>query len=398
MRKLDDNFIKALNEGILKPILTFVLDNKDKIYCGIRNNEFHIYYRGGVLGKIRQKDGKRNNDINKGKNNNYVYGYSFDKNYYEHLTEKIEIRNLPNNTIQTSDDSERLVSFWDNVLIGVIDKFLLDKRNRNDTLERQAQHLLAVNNENNPDSNSYCIDIEYEQSPEDTEKKVFGKSDMILVSKNKFDSNGIINKKGKYRVVIIELKYGHGCYIHDPKNRQELLNNTEIEGYDISNNTNESFGSGIVGHFADFYRLIKTKKNYNIFKKDIVNIFNQKKSLNLIDNEEELKEELIDDKLEYWIITLCNNEEKYHETKLRFNSCNNALMNAIKRNDFSVQKVFSKSNYNELKDKNIKFYFYRGKEIQKLENQKYRLDYLNINDVIDKTNYESIDKDVIFCE
>ncbi len=236
---------------------------------------------------------------------------------------------------------------------------------------------------------------------------------MIMISKEAID--------GKYKVVLVELKYGNQAYSSNPtetiikddgkKVKESLCNKILNKVEDNKNYIDDyegSCGSGIVGHFADFYRFMH-KGNYKYLKQDILGILNAKKLLGLIDfNDSHLKkmkdikevsnENLINDiyldllskEPEYWIITLCNN--KYKELSKEY--CKNSLKKYVNEDDkgkhsaFSVKKVFG-NKYDDLKKMNIKFCFYQGEEVEKDKVRK-----LDFDCVINENNF--IDKDEIF--
>lgn len=85
------------------------------------------------------------------------------------------------------------------------------------TPEKKAQHTLVSKNNSNPDSEWFCVDIEYRQSKkvqENIDQKFNGRFDIIAVSKTT-----------PHRIAVIELKY----------------NSSAIDG-----------SSGIVRHIKDF--------------------------------------------------------------------------------------------------------------------------------------------------
>ncbi len=390
MRKLDDNFIKALNEGILKPILVHVKGKKEILYCGIRNNEFDIYYRGGALAKIysdkdnnyysefdfeyatvaEQKEILEKLDNLKISYSKQLYKTSKDKNKY-----KLKI-NLNNKTCV--DNFCKLIDL-NGLLTTTMNNYFIKSKNKK--LERQAQHLMAVKNEQNKEAKYTCVDIEYTQNSTN-DIIPFGRFDMILISKEKKDF-GI---EQKYNVVVVELKIGSN-YGTNTNDVELVIEKAKAKDEKINTKLDEklSYGSGVTGHFADFYRFMKNG-NYDVLKEDIEGILYVKNKLGLVNID--IKREDLSLEPEFWFITLCTEK---NNKRLQIESCINSLKNNISKNKYCVKNMFSEKEYNELKDwNNIKFCFYKGNELVNKQ-----ID-VNINDIVNLSNYEIIENNKVF--
>lgn len=183
---------------------------------------------------------------------------------------------------------------------------------KSEKLEKKYQGVIACNNNKNEQSDWYCVDIEY-----CSKGMPFGRLDMVAISKVK-------NDNGKYRVVLIELKYsnaayasGHRKYLYNDKNDKgyyieaALLKTNMYKGnqyqrrfgckYDENTGeiTNYSFGSGIIGHFYNYSKCIfeNNGQHYESLKKELFDILCVKERLDCFvgnnQNSDNIGEELL---------------------------------------------------------------------------------------------------------
>jgi hypothetical protein len=106
-----------------------------------------------------------------------------------------------------------------------------------------------------------------------------GRFDMIAVSKKKVD--------GKHRVALVELKVNDSSYAGmdgSRKKQHEKEFNLILEKKDALYNSGFEplkYGSGIVGHIADYLRFLQ-KNYYNTLKQEIIDIIKCHKRLGIL--------------------------------------------------------------------------------------------------------------------
>ena len=210
----------------------------DELFIGVRDGYINIYYKCANIAKIYGKKSEIIGELSdaycglKGSANIKMTDIGFEKNY---------------------DIIKQLVDNVDS------NKF-----------EKISQERLVLDNNNNPNSDWYCLDVEYTKS---IDKKI---------QKWRFDIIAI-SKKAPHRVALIELKYGSGA----------------IGGE-----------SGIQKHLDDYKFFIDNNCFEKYLKQEIVNIINIQKDL-VIEFPKELntlEKQNITDKPEIYFITLNNNE------------------------------------------------------------------------------------------
>lgn len=111
-----------------------------------------------------------------------------------------------------------------------------EKSNLRDKKEKQAQEKLVIDNNNNPQSKWFCIDVEYTKSLKGKNTAENWRFDIIAITKSR-----------PHKVALIELKYGKGA-MKEP--------------------------SGIRTHVEDFYSFFINNK-FESIKGEIVNIINK---------------------------------------------------------------------------------------------------------------------------
>ena len=251
MRGLSNEFIATLNssKGIgLKRVLDRV-NSDSTLALEIRENYINIYYRGGNLLKIGEKDG--------------VYSAFFDTQYIN----TGRSYTLPSTLAKVSDVAE-----W-------LDKIPLLKNEmdlwfgKNPKNEREFQQLLV--RENNfkgaaKGTDYYISDIEYANTE--------GRFDLIAVYWPSSSSERKDNKN--VGLALIEMKYLDGA----------------LRGK-----------AGIIEHIQDMKNYLDPANNNLVLLKDeMKQVFNQKQALGLLDNQKQI-EKFNDRKPEY-IFVLTNHD------------------------------------------------------------------------------------------
>ena len=258
IRGLDDFAIKSLkNHNELKGIVQRIIgENPHNLILGIRNNYINIYHRCSNV--IRIPLGM------KGVNKPEVAGK------YEKLL-----------GLNRSVDKEDInSSFIEKDMIEVINKFLETEKN---TLEKDYQHTVIVENNSFSSSKWFCVDLEYVIQRNDKQDQYFGRQDIIAITKEKDE---------KYRIAIVELKVGVGAFAKSSGVSNNILKeiiNSDSK-LDLKDSSCYKLGSGILGHFSNFVRSLDdskyrdNKSRFEILKDEVVNIIKSYAQLGFGDN------------------------------------------------------------------------------------------------------------------
>ena len=220
-------------------------EHKDELFIGVRNDYLNLYYNCDSIAKIEYKkqDEKIDCEIDK---------YYLDNSKDKEKRHKIE----PEEICKQYKDIKR-------------------HSNNKATPEKKAQSKLVLLNNENLDSNWFCIDVEYVKSfnnrAEKKEADFNGRFDIIALTKMK-----------PYKVALIELKYGSGA----------------IGGT-----------SGIYKHVEDFSKFCEKGYFEGQLKQEIIEIVKSLKELGIaVPFETPEKSDILTP--EFYFITLDNNAEK----------------------------------------------------------------------------------------
>jgi hypothetical protein len=219
--------------------------HKDELFIGVRNNYLNLYYNCDSIAKITFINGSICCEIDK-----YYLGAKNDSSIKKR--HKIEPKDICSQYEKIKEHSDKKA-----------------------TPEKKAQSKLVLLNNENFDSNWFCIDVEYVKSfnnrAEKKEADFNGRFDVIALSKIK-----------PHKVALIELKYGSGA----------------IGG-----------SSGIYKHVEDFTKFCEKGYFEGQLKKEIIEIVKSQKELGIAVPFESLEEFdiLMPD---FYFITLANNAEK----------------------------------------------------------------------------------------
>ena len=167
-RGISKDFAKAFKQSELYKLYG---EHKYELFIGVRNNYLNLYYNCDSIAKITYTNGSICCEIDK---------------YYLGSNEKGKRYKIEQNEICKQYEDIKKHS------------------NKKPSEEKRAQSKLVLLNNNNKDSNWFCIDVEYiKQFNNKTEKEKAefnGRFDIIALSKAK-----------PHRVALIELKYGSGA-------------------------------------------------------------------------------------------------------------------------------------------------------------------------------------------
>jgi len=233
-RGLSEELMSSLKEGTLKPILErVILDSVMDLQ--IRENYINIYYRGGNILKITEK--------------NREFIPHFDINYVTENT--INFTGLPY-TLETNKDVEAWLNSIPYLKHEMDIWFGGHPKN-----EREFQQLVSRENNYSKIANStdyFIIDIEYDNRKGDSSKKG-ARFDLVAV---KWESDGVkrkLPKSYKPTLSFIEMKYSDGA----------------LKGK-----------AGIGGHIKDFKTFSDVDMNITQIKSEMAEVFQQKRELGLV--------------------------------------------------------------------------------------------------------------------
>ena len=232
---IDKSFGKLFQESrFYKDIYS---KHKNEVIIGVRDSYINLYYNCGSIAKIEVSTPK----------------VCVIDPYYTNGKE---------NTLS----GDMMVQYYETI------KEKSDSRKK---YEKQAQQKLFMDNNNNPSSNWFCIDVEYTKSLEGKEVPEDWRFDIIAIS-----------KLPPFRVALIELKYGSGA-MKEP--------------------------SGIRTHVKDFYSFYKNN-TFEMLKPEIISIINGLSHLgvNVPNSLKDISCEDIAQEPEFYFITLNNNPDPKH--------------------------------------------------------------------------------------
>ena len=162
LRGIDETLIKQFGAS---PLCDLIKKDKDLLAC-IRDNAIGIYHLADKVAMVHNRKGELVCKVN-----DFYMSGKHTKKEHSYKAEEIctKIKDIKANSLSRG------------------------------TPEKNAQHTLVSKNNSNPDSEWFCIDIEYRQSTkvqENIDQKFNGRFDIIAVSKTT-----------PHRVAVIELKY-----------------------------------------------------------------------------------------------------------------------------------------------------------------------------------------------
>jgi len=245
-RGITEEFAKAFKKSELYELYE---KHKDELIIGVRNNYLNLYYNCDSIAKIKYTHQKLTCEID----TYYIDGISRKQGDKDKIS-KLSPEEIKSKYSVIKDKSD----------------------NKKSNHEKKAQAQLYINNNSNQDSNWFCIDIEYvkafKNKAEKEESKLSARFDIIAISTKPINN--------KYRVALIELKYGSGS----------------IGGK-----------SGIYKHVHDFSKFSEKCYFESQLQREIIDIFTSLKNLGIkVPFELDSKDNLLEP--EFFFITLDNNK------------------------------------------------------------------------------------------
>ncbi|EGB13416.1 hypothetical protein DND132_0198 [Pseudodesulfovibrio mercurii] len=231
-RGLERFFIDDLNAGKLVPVLERV--KKDHtLDLQIRNNEIHVYYRGGKLVGIAPKSSA------------YSYDVSFDKSYLNDF--HLDIPLVPPITnVQTANEC---VAQFQSMKLAMDYNFSKYKKT-----EREFQQLISRENSYSSVSNAtdyFVVDVEFEKNV----GAVTTKFDVMAIKWVSTSGARKLSKGYRPKLAIVEVKYGDSA----------------LTG-----------AAGLVDHLEKTCSCLRDQRVAEDIKATILTQFNQKRELGLV--------------------------------------------------------------------------------------------------------------------
>lgn len=246
-----------INEIQKTDFLVWYKNNQKQLRLEIRNNYINLYYNSASVGKIEYHPKNEQHLICK-THKKYLNISNQDKEY-----EEISIKRLQNEA--------------KNIMKNIEKKVYKPKSHQ----EKAAQHILVQQNNANEQSKWFCIDTEYVMQRYSKDEEVFGRWDIIAIT-----------KRPPYKVALIELKY-----------------------------TLNALGgkSGMVKHIEDHINFSINKNNLyeTHLKQEIVDVVNSLNKLKLCSIKINNKAELVD-KPEFYFIALNNKGDIVRKTMRKY--------------------------------------------------------------------------------
>lgn len=227
MRSLKPKFISDLKEGLLSPITRAVISDTG-LCLELRGEYIDVYYRGGKLMGITAKPSTG------------TYSVTFNSNYFKH-GKSVE---LPKETIEVKEDIIRWLDVCPN-LKQAIDLHISAKGKE----EREVQQRIIQDNNFGNSARStdfYICDIEYRGGHRQFDMIAMHWPSIPHVRKNPYNR----------QLVFIEVKNGDDALTD---------------------------GAGLHKHIKDINNFVDERERFYKFREDMINVFNQKRDLGLID-------------------------------------------------------------------------------------------------------------------
>lgn len=241
---------------------------------------------------------------------------------------KDELKNNDIKVVETSESANKISE--NDISIQTVDKMAKISRGQ---LEREVQQYIIMKNNENENSDWYCVDMEYETNK-------YGKFDIIAISKKE-------NCKGKHELAVIELKVGYGAMGTSTEDMREWINS----GSRLLENVSEWSkinGSGITGHFSKFIGFLTDEPKVEELKNDVLKIIETYYKTPLCDDnvkkiyEAGKKKAIIFDEPKIIFLNYTNANSKSISTKSRIDSLKNGFKRNVGVNQFSIKKVWNR--------------------------------------------------------
>lgn len=236
-RNLNKEFMDDLASGLLRLILKEVREEGMTLDFQIRENEVHIYYRGGKI------LGMQPNLTAPG------YVFSFDANYFLHG----EAIPLPSSIVAEEKD----VRVWLDMLPFLKRAIDRSQSQVSENAEREFQQVVSRENTYSGTANQsdyFIVDIEY-QTSKGLPKGRATKFDLMGILWSAEAAKRRSATKQRPRLALFEMKYGDDALTKE---------------------------SGMVDHLKNTLRFAQKEGALQKLKEEIVSVFQQKRDLGLV--------------------------------------------------------------------------------------------------------------------
>lgn len=320
MRGISTDFANAFKGSDLYKLYK---EHQDELFIGVRNNYLNLYYNCDSIAKIKYT-------------RNTIW-CEIDRYYIDGKSYSSKDKNKRYRIEQTE----------------IIEKYEIIKNHSQNKLssEKKAQSKLVILNNENKESNWFCVDVEYIKSFKN------------LAQRNMANFNArfdiiAITKKAPHKVALIELKYGGDAMGGD---------------------------SGIYKHVHDFSEFCEKGYYEDHLRGEIIEIIESQKEIGVTDLFDGIKEENLLSP-EFYFITLDNNPKTKKASTPKQRMAAHLFINK----EWDCKRVTKK-----------KCVEYDFGNITKKDNEKFHakflfskqtLDNLKINDIIDGDYDERIPK------
>lgn len=351
--------VKDLLEKIKENERLYHLIKTDKdLFMGIRYDSVNLYYMGASAGKITKTSKKLK--------------YEFSPGYWKSESKKPA-------TVEEFLDNVDLVK--EN-----IKRYQNGETGNGRKCEKIVQQSMVCANNENTNTDWFCIDMEYVMSQTDRSQLKFGRFDIVAITKKKQKTNG------KYGVALIELKHGQKAYYGLTKPYKDITDKNIIKDIiSLKYTQKKIFGSGIVGHVYDYLQYLtygegvgnvekSYKTPYELLKNEIVKIVQLSKNFAIeCPIQGNITVDEIEEKPKVYFITVgVDNCEKAQELMRKF------IFNDAKSSYVNVQLVLKEENIKRMRDYDFNFYF---SEANKFGDEEI------IKDIINDKSYKDYTKE-----
>ena len=292
-------------------------DGKFRYYLGVRNNSVILYYLGSKVGEIYIS----------GRSDNRRIHFDIDKYYIgkekDNLSSFKEFR-------QAFDDPDMIMKKAYEYAYG--HRTDVDITRQKKHYEKIFQQWIINHINSDPASKWFISDMEYTDGVLPKQMR-FGRFDLIAVGKEKVE--------GRYPVILIELKVGHGAFgggrttskNEETRDRIKIAYEKLYSDLYTDPMTIEPvrFGSGLVSHVADYLRYLNYREELYVerLKKEIIISIKTHQKIGVLDKNlfRDIREEELNDIPEVYFLMYTKLPEEIAEGK---NTGHEDTLNEIK--------------------------------------------------------------------
>lgn len=250
-----------------------------RLFLGIRNGYFNLYFQGASAGKCSILS---TGDLKIETHCKYL---GTGGSGYQTISQ-VDFPSRLDKILSSIQDHQETGKGWD---------------------EKKAQQALLMANNQNTDSVWYCVDMEYTQERQSSDEPYYGRFDIVALSRDP-------DAKGQHQAALVELKVDSGSYGSKlPKGVQRQIK----DGTFSIDRCEVGLGSGIIGHLADFYRFERAGQ-FSQLREEICLILSTKHKLGFSVPCAGIRPDEIAEQPSFYFLTLCTNISSCKETMCRY--------------------------------------------------------------------------------